>query len=74
MKDIKFEEEKKEEIKRFPVKMKRGYFPGDPDWPKDPATGWPQKIKAGAEVSLPIEEARNLIKAGLAERNDGLEI
>lgn len=75
MRDIKFEEDvKKEEVKRFPVKMKHGYFPADPEWPKDPATGWPQKIKAGSEVSLPIEEARKLIKAGHAERNDGIEI
>lgn len=69
MKDIKFEEEK---VKRFPVLLKRGYFPADPDWPKNPATGHPEKALSGTTVELPIEEARKLIKDGIAERADEL--
>jgi len=61
-------------IKRFPVKLKSGYVPNDPAWPKDPRTGFPQKALKGEEVSIPIDEARRLIKLGLAERNDGIEI
>lgn len=74
MKDIKFEEEEKAKVKRFPVLLKHGYFPMDPDWPKDEMTGYPKKAPAGDRISLPIEEARNIIKAGIAERADEIEI
>jgi hypothetical protein len=72
MKDIKFEEEKP---KFFPVRLKRGYVPLDnPAFPKDPA-GNTRKIPAGPDpVNLPIEEARKLIKMGIAERADEIEI
>lgn len=72
-----FKEEAKPEaveVKRFPVLMKNGYFPEDPTWPKDPMTGYPQKILAGTKVDLPIHEARRLIKLGAAERADEIEI
>ncbi len=74
MKEIKFEDEKKDEVKRFPVRMKRGYFPVDPTWEKNPATGEPMKILAGEVANLPIEEARKLVKTGVAERADEIEI
>ena len=74
MKDIKFEEEKKDEVKPFPVRMKRGYVPIDPAWEKDPMLGTNKKILMGEEVSLPIDEARRLVKLGVAERADEIEI
>jgi hypothetical protein len=74
MKEIKFEDEEKKEVKRFPVLLKRGYFPIDPDWPKDPATGGIQKALVGEKIELPIEEARKLIKDGIAERADEIPI
>ena len=74
MKEIKFEDEEKKEVKRFPVLLKHGYFPADPDWPKDPATGGIQKALSGTKVDLPIEEARKLIKDGIAERADEIPI
>jgi hypothetical protein len=73
MKDIKFEEETPK-VKRFPVLLKHGYFPCDPDWPKHPMTGAPEKALAGTKIELPIEEARNIIKAGIAERADDITI
>ncbi len=76
MKEIKFEEEKakEEEVRRFPVRLKRGYVPADPTQPQNTMTGWPEKLPAGTEVSLPIEEARNIIKLGIAERADEIPI
>lgn len=77
MKDIKFEDEKlveKKDEKRFPVRMKHGYFPVDPTWAKNPATGEPMKVLVGEVANLPIEEARKLVKAGVAERADEIEI
>lgn len=44
----------------LPVKLLRGYFP------KDGGT----KIPAGTEVELPADEARVLVKNGVAVRND----
>jgi hypothetical protein len=74
MKEIKFEDEEVKEEKRFPVRLKRGYVPADPTQPKNPATGWPEKLVAGTEVSLPIDEARAIIKLGIAERADEIPI
>ena len=75
MKEIKFEaEEVKEEVRRFPVRLKRGYVPADPTQPKNAMTGWPEKLVAGTEVSLPIDEARTIIKLGIAERADEIPI
>ena len=61
-------------IKRHPMRLKRGYVTNDPAWPKDPMTGYPQKMLAGEEVMLPIEEARRLMKLGVAERADEIEL
>jgi hypothetical protein len=61
-------------VKYFPVLLKRGYFPCDPNWPKDVMTGAPQKAKAGEKIELPIDEARTIIKAGIAERADEITI
>jgi hypothetical protein len=74
MKDIKFEEDEKPKF--FPVRLKRGYVPLDnPVFPKDPLTGYTLKIPAGDKVvNLPLDEARKLIKSGIAERADGIEI
>lgn len=74
MKEIKFEDEEKKEVKRFPVLLKHGYFPCDPEWPKNPMTGYPEKAQAGTKIELPIEEARTIIKAGIAERGDDITI
>ncbi len=49
-------------VERFPVKLLTGYVPlagGD-------------KLPAGSEVDLPADEAKGIINAGLAVRNDPL--
>lgn len=57
---------------KFPIKLKRGYFPKDPDHPKHPATGDPMKVQREEIVILDYAEARGLINAGIAERADAL--
>lgn len=49
-------------VPTFPVKFKRGYFPKDGG----------AKITEGTERELPIEEARYVIEAGIADRADAL--
>ena len=61
-------------IRRHPMLLKRGFVSGDPAWPKDPMTGYPQKMLAGEVVNLPIEEARRLQKLRVAERADEIEL
>lgn len=48
--------------KTHPVLILRGY------WPQDGG----EKLSAGTKVELPIEEAREVIKAGIAQRADEL--
>ena len=48
--------------KTHPVLILRGYYPLD---------GGP-KLPKGTKVDLPIDEAREIIKAGIAERADEL--
>jgi len=60
--------------KRFPVRLLRGYFPADPEWPmRDDLTA---KVKAqrGQVIQLPIDEARDVIKKGIGERADEMPI
>jgi hypothetical protein len=59
--------------KRFRVKMLRGYFPEDPEHPKHPLTGGIEKVVAGTTVALPIDEAKRLLKAKIAELPDDYE-
>ena len=47
-------------VPSFPVRLKRGYYPMDGG----------AKLSEGKEIELPIEEARRLIEAGIAVRND----
>lgn len=54
---------KPEEPRLFPVKLLRGY------WPLD-GRG---KVAAGSTLSLPVEEARGLVEAEIAKRNDPIE-
>ena len=61
-------------IKRHPMRLKRGYVTADPAREKDSMTGYPLKMQAGEEVMLPIEEARRLMKMGVAERADEIEL
>jgi hypothetical protein len=58
--------------KKFPVKLLRGYFPRDIDHPKHPTTGSPIKVERGEIIALPLEEAKDLMKRGIAERADEL--
>lgn len=48
--------------KTHPVLILRGYFPQDGG----------AKLPKGTKVELPLEEAREIIKAGIAERADEL--
>lgn len=59
-------------VKKMPVLLKRGYFPKDPDHPKHPRTGDSVKVERGETVMLPLDEAKELIVAGFAERADDL--
>lgn len=60
--------------KKFPVRVLRGYFPVDPDHEKHPLTGDPLKVERGETIFLPVDEAKSLIKRGLAERADDLPL
>lgn len=61
-------------VKKFPVILKRGYFPADPDHPVDPVTGVKVKVQRGDKIELPRDEAMDLIRRGLAERADDLPL
>ena len=67
-------EEKPVDVKRFRVRMLRGYFPADPTHPRHPVSGDAIKVQRGEEIDLPINEARAAIKNGIAERADNLTI
>jgi hypothetical protein len=51
----------------------RGYFPVDPDWPKNALTGDIQKALAETVVELPLEEAKRLLKERIAELPDDFD-
>ncbi len=59
---VKAQQEAANRVPMFPVRIIRGYTPLDGS----------AKLKEGAEVELPIEEARRLIESGAAVRNDAL--
>jgi hypothetical protein len=59
--------------KKFRIKMIRGYFPEDPDYPKHPLTGSVAKAYAGEVIELPVAEAKRLIKERIAELPDDFE-
>jgi hypothetical protein len=59
--------------KKFRIKMIRGYFPEDPDYPKHPLTGSVMKAYAGEVIELPVEEAKRLIKERTAELPEDFE-
>ncbi|BCH22460.1 hypothetical protein MesoLjLc_22050 [Mesorhizobium sp. L-8-10] len=48
--------------RKFPVKLLTGYWP----------LGGGEKMPAGSEAELPADEAKDLVKRGLAARNDPL--
>lgn len=48
------------------VEMKFGYFPIDPDHPKNPRVNEPQKVQRGEQIWLPRDEAKGLVKRGVA--------
>jgi hypothetical protein len=66
--------EEKAEVKRFRVRMLRGYFPADPAHPKHAVSGDALKVQRGEEIDLPIDEARAAIRNGIAERADEMPI
>jgi hypothetical protein len=61
-------------VKRFRVRMLRGYFPADPAHPRHPVSGDAIKVLRGEEIELPIDEARAAIKNGIAERADEIPL
>lgn len=78
-----------EKPKLFPVRILKGYRPvGDfvmrprsdpenefsPRIERDPTEDERMKIKAGYYASLPLEEAKAIIKKGIAERDDPMEV
>lgn len=64
--------------KRFPVKILRGYWAKDDvrdQWPMDEnGQRNNRRIPVGTIMQLPIDEARRLMAAGVAERADALPI
>jgi hypothetical protein len=62
-----------ETTKRFRVKLINGYFPEDPEHPKNPLSGDIKKIKAGEVWAAPIEEGKRLLKEKIAELPDDWE-
>ena len=49
----------------------KGYFPRWAKWPKHPQDkSTPIKLSPGDEAELPVQEAKDLIKRGIAERAD----
>ena len=72
MKEIKFEDgrapRKRSNASRC---VEARLFPAViPTRPKDPMTGGIQRSLAGEKIELPIDEARKIIKLGIAERAD----
>jgi hypothetical protein len=61
-------------VKRFRVRMLRGYFPADPAHPRHPVSGDAIKVLRGEEIDLPIDEARAALKNGIAERADEIPL
>jgi len=61
-------------VKRFPVRLLRGYFPADPTWPQQDDKTAPVKAKRGTVIELPIDEARDVIRKGIGERADEIPI
>lgn len=61
-------------VKRFPVRLLRGYFPKDPAWPMQDDKTAKVKAQRGTTVELPIEEAREVIRQGIGERADNIPI
>ena len=60
--------------KRFKVKLLRGYFPVDPTRELHPHTGQPVKLLRDSIVDLPLDEAKDIIRKGIAERADDYPI
>jgi hypothetical protein len=64
--------------KRFKVKLLRGYFPADPAWPQktgvDGGFIGPTKALRDSIIDLPLDEAKDIIKKGIAERADDYPI
>lgn len=60
----------------FPVVLRRNYVPlgkwliGDSDNSRNPTADEAVKARAGWKILLGVEEARNCIAAGIADRND----
>jgi hypothetical protein len=61
-----------EKPRKFPIKLLRGYFPIDPEHPRNPRTGDSEKVNRGEVAVLDYAEAKQLIEAGIAERADAL--
>lgn len=48
------------------VECKFGYFPEDPDHPKNPRVNEPQKVPRGEQIWLPRDEAKRVVARGIA--------
>lgn len=65
--------------KLFPLIMKRNYVPlgrwmiGDLEGSREPGADEREKARAGWKVLLPVEEARNCVARGIADRNDPID-
>lgn len=65
--------------KLFPVILSRNYVPvgewriGDSDGSREPTADEREKARAGWKVLMTVEEARNCIAAGIANRNDPID-
>lgn len=57
-------------VKKYPVRLRVGYFPADPDHPRHPVSGDSIKVKKGEVILLPLEEANDVIKRQIGVRAD----
>lgn len=68
--EVKTEDKPVEKKKRVAVRMLRGYFPADPDHPRHSISRDPIKVLRGEVIELPIDEANDVLKKGIAEKAD----
>jgi len=64
-----------QKVKYHPVRLLKGYFPADPEWPTLPnQRETPVKAKRGEVIYLPVDEARKTLSLGIAERADEIPL
>ena len=64
-----------QKVKYHPIRLLKGYFPADPEWPTMPnQRETPVKAQRGTVIYLPVEEARKVIDQDIGERADEIPL